>query len=158
MTEFNQPQTPFHGIPGAINPPGLPERRIIRRQRRRLSNGRLVEFRWRVRTGHNPDSILTAELIGWPETDCNCAPIDIADVYACCNQKCQATVCGLHIRTCQACGIAYCTACVASVFVHGFVAVVCRPCAKDLKRSKLVRFLLKLFTRKKDATWLRTTE
>lgn len=158
MTANMQHGVPLRPIPDAARSPHLPDRLIIRKKRRRLSNGRVVEFVLRIRTGHDPKVTLTAELLKSPETNCNCAPLDIEDLYACCNRKCMATVCERHIRTCQLCGINFCTACITAIAIHGFVAVVCRACAKDLKRSKLVRALLKLFKKKKDATWLRTTE
>lgn len=123
-------------------------REVIRVERRRLPNGRVVEFTWRSQTIVQGNLSRTTELIELPYTDDGCAPVDMNDVYAC--MRCGSTVTGLHARTCCLCGLVTCSRCLTQVALNGIPTLVCNFCSYEMKATRLSRFLRWLLRRERN--------
>jgi hypothetical protein len=117
-----------------------PGRVRIRRERRRLPSGRLVEFTTQAVTKlSEAGTYETLETIEVPATDCGCSPSGLDDVYSC--HGCNRTVCGRHAATCQGDGFVYCSACLCEVAVAKSPVIVCRVCATRFRPRLLGRLL-----------------
>ncbi len=115
-----------------------PARQIHKVVRRRLPDGRVLEFVGTVHTFPTQDgTYVTTDVVEMAGAvlDCSCQPHDPDDVVLC--SLCGAVVCRRrHAQTCQKCGLARCSRCLTGVSVKGVRVIACEPCAEALTASK----------------------
>ena len=128
------------GLSGYVLPTG---QYVLRKDRRWLPNGHLVEILSVVKTSLNDADAKTIHVLSYPTTDCSCPVLTIESIRSCSNPRCLATVCRKHWGTCRKCGRGFCSACLTSDEMHGFTVVVCRRCCTP----GFVKFLKSLFRR-----------
>ncbi len=131
-------------LPNQIGqPPGIgaaaPGREIHRVVRKRLPDGRVREFLWRLETHVTPDmTYVTWDLVEAPALDCPCTPLEPDDVTCC--TCCRALVCvRRHSATCAACGKVFGSCCLKGITLQGVPAIVCKACADELTSSMIVK-------------------
>lgn len=133
------PQIPFNaqGRPAAGHGSVAPGRDIYRVHRKRLPDGRILEFIYQLSTQVTAGmTYVTVELLESPVLDCSCHSSGPDDAMLC--SRCSRVVCARrHAFTCMTCGQVFCSSCMQGLVVDGTGVVVCRPCAEELSDSAL---------------------
>lgn len=145
---IRRPQPGGAQVPGRVDGYVLPSGRyILRKERRRLPNGRVVEMVSMVDTSLNGEYATTVHVLEYPETDDGIAPRSIRDIHSCSNPRCRRTVTGRHCGCCRSCGLDYCSACLTSRAVHRRTVLMCRECATPWLLKLIKKMFRKIFSR-----------
>lgn len=131
-----------------VNIPAIaPGREIRRCVRRQFSNGRVIEFVYRLETHATPEmTFQTWELEDCPGLDCSCTPLDADDVVCC--SLCGTLACvRRHAASCFSCGRVFCSACLHGAVVQQQFALLCEACRDRLLLSWLARLWKRLVRR-----------
>lgn len=143
---IRRPQPGGAQVPATPGEYVLPSGRyVVRKERRRLPNGRVVEMVSMVDTSLNGEYATTVHVLEYPDTDDGIAPRNIRDMTSC--SLCLRTITGRSWQWCRACGDRCCSKCIRTKVVHGISVVMCRECATPWLVKLIKKMFRKLFRR-----------
>jgi hypothetical protein len=119
-------------------------REIEKRALYRLPSGKIRVVQLLIRTGPDQNMVMRTEEVTdvVPPLDCSCIPDRPHEIAEC--SRCLGVICRRHSRTCMSCGNVFCSGCLKRINIHGLSAIVCKPCADEIKTPKWLTFLKNL--------------